>query len=158
MKVIVVAVGTPKQPGVVEAIQEYESRLRHYFKFDTVEIRPERIPASREDAAISRRESQALLDNVPSGLEATALDRRGERWSSEDLAGYLSELATYGKPGVAFLIGGPLGLSEVLRTKVKRVFSLGSLTLAHEIARLVLAEQLYRAGTIQRGEPYHRGG
>jgi 23S rRNA (pseudouridine1915-N3)-methyltransferase len=87
-----------------------------------------------------------------------AVDERGAAWSSEQLAAYLDSLGVQGKSGVAFLIGGPFGLSDDLRQASHRLLSLSAFTLPHELARLVLAEQIYRAGTIVRGEPYHKGG
>jgi 23S rRNA (pseudouridine1915-N3)-methyltransferase len=158
MKLMIVSVGTPKMPGLAEAIRGYESRISHYFKFESAEVRQQRIGPGSDTSAIVEHESRALLDRVPPGLELVAVDERGVTWSSEQLAEYLGELALGAEPGVAFLIGGPLGLSDELRRGVRRLLALSSLTLPHEMARLLLAEQIYRAGTILRGEPYHKGG
>jgi len=157
VRIVVIAVGAAKLPGLAAAIRDYEARIGHYFKFAAIEIRPQR-PGSGGDRSLIERESERLLAKVPAGLEIVAVDERGESWSSERLAAYLEEQAVLGKPGVAFLIGGALGLSESLRRQADRVLSLSGFTLPHELARLVLAEQIYRAGTIQRGEPYHKGG
>ncbi|KPK82125.1 MAG: hypothetical protein AMS25_03545 [Gemmatimonas sp. SM23_52] len=158
MRILVIAVGTPKLPGLAAAIRDYESRIEHYFKFEAIEIRPQRPGAAGDRRSLIERESEGLLAKVPAGLEIVALDEQGQSWSSERLSAYLEEQAVLGKPGVAFLIGGALGLSESLRQQADRVLSLSEFTLPHELARLVLAEQIYRAGTIQRGEPYHKGG
>jgi 23S rRNA (pseudouridine1915-N3)-methyltransferase len=158
MKVMIVSVGTPKMPGLAEAIRDYESRISHYFKFESAEVRQQRIGPGSDSGTIIEKESRALLDKVQPGLELIAIDERGVSWSSEQLAGYLGELAVGGAAGVAFLVGGPLGLSDELRGSARRVLSLSSFTLPHEMARLLLAEQIYRAGTILRGEPYHKGG
>ncbi len=158
MKLVLLAVGSPKLPGLAESIEDYESRISHYFNFRSIEVRPQRITAAADLEAIADRESRDLLAQVPPGLEVIAVDQRGERWSSEELAGYLDDLALHGKPGVAFLVGGTCGLNDRARRQADRVLALSGFTLPHELARLVLAEQLYRAGTIQRGEPYHRGG
>ncbi len=158
MKVVVISVGAPKMEGLASGIADYESRVAHYFRFEALEVRQQRIPPSADERAIAEVESQALLARVPSGLETVALDERGNTWASEEMAEYLNQLALHGRPGVAFLIGGPLGLSDALRDSANKVLSLSSLTLPHELARLVLAEQIYRAGTILRGEPYHKSG
>ncbi len=158
MRLVLIAVGAPKTPALAAAIEDYEARISRYFRFESVEIRPERITGARESAAIVDKESQQLLARVPDGLEVIAVDERGIAWSSEELAAYLADLAVLGRPGVAFLIGGPLGLSETLRRSASRVVALSAFTLPHELARLVLSEQIYRAGTIQRGEPYHKSG
>jgi len=157
MKIVLISVGAPKMPGLSTAISDYESRISHYFKYETVEVRPHRVSRSSEASTIVRKESEALLARVPGELELLVLDERGVPWSSEELAAYLEKLAVQGKPGAAFLVGGPLGLSDELRCTARRVLSLSSYTLPHEMARLVLVEQIYRAGTIIRGEPYHKG-
>ncbi len=156
MKIVLIAVGAPRTPGVTAAIREYESRIRHYFRFEVREVRPQRVTRGVDEMAVIEKESADLLAAVPAGLDVVLVDRRGEAWKSEELAGYFEEHAIHGKPGVAFLIGGPLGLSESLRSSSSRSLSLSSFTLPHELARLVLVEQIYRAGTIRRGEPYHK--
>lgn len=158
MRVVVISVGSPKAKALLASIREYESRIEHYFKYEAVEIRAQKIPPGGEAERIIETESQALSARVPAGYEIVALDERGVPWSSEDLAGYLDQLALHGKAGVAFLIGGPLGLSDTLRCSAHKVLALSRFTLPHELARLVLTEQIYRAGTIIRGEPYHKGG
>lgn len=153
-----VSVGSPRSRGIAEAIADYESRIHHYFKFESVEVRAQRIGANVDRAAVVEKESEALLARVPDRMQRVALDERGSSWSSEDLARYLDDLALHGKAGAAFLIGGPLGISEALRERADHVLSLSDFTLPHELARLLMAEQLYRAGTILRGEPYHKAG
>ncbi|UCC72719.1 MAG: 23S rRNA (pseudouridine(1915)-N(3))-methyltransferase RlmH [Gemmatimonadota bacterium] len=157
MKVMIVSVGTPKMPGLAEAIRDYESRLAHYFKFESLEVRQQRITPSADTGALVEKESQALLDKVEAGLELIAVDERGAPWTTEQLAEHLGKLAVESKPGIAFLIGGPLGLSSGVRGAAHQMISLSAFTLPHEMARLLLAEQIYRAGTILRGEPYHKG-
>jgi 23S rRNA (pseudouridine1915-N3)-methyltransferase len=137
----VIAVGAPKTAGLAAAIRDYESRISHYFKYEATEIRAQPLRAGSEMQSVEK-ESADLLARVSKGLEIIA---------------YLEKLGVEGKPGVAFLVGGPLGMSEQLRTSAHRVLSLTPLTLPHELARLVLVEQIYRAGTIIRGEPYHKG-
>ena len=158
MKIVVLAVGAAKSPGLAAAIREYETRVGRYFKFEVVEVRGQRITARRSEADVIESDSDELLARVPEGLDVVVVDERGDSWSSEALAAYLSDLAVLGKPGAAFLIGGAFGLSGELRRRADKVLSMSSFTLPHELARLVLTEQLYRAGTIQRGEPYHKGG
>jgi 23S rRNA (pseudouridine1915-N3)-methyltransferase len=158
LKIVLLAVGAPKAAALGTAIRDYETRIKRYFRFESREIRPQRISPDVDVTALIERESRELLAKVPDGLEVVAVDQRGLAWSSEQLAGYLQAHAVQGRPGVAFLIGGPLGISESLRSGASRVMSLSPFTLPHELARLVLVEQIYRAGTINRGEPYHKGG
>ncbi len=156
LKIVLIAVGAPKTPGLVTAIRKYEIRIKHYFRFEVREIRPQKVTRSVDQLGVIEKESTELLAAVPAGLDVVLLDRRGEAWTSEQLAAYFEEHAVHGTAGVAFLIGGPLGASDSLRSSASRVLSLSRFTLPHELARLVLVEQIYRAGTIRRGEPYHK--
>ena len=106
---------------------------------------------------VMEEEGKRLLARVPAGAEVVALDRRGAAWSSERLAQYLDELAIRASPGAAFLIGGAFGLSEEVLARASHRLSLSALTFPHELARLIMAEQLYRVTTILAGHPYHRG-
>jgi 23S rRNA (pseudouridine1915-N3)-methyltransferase len=155
VKVQLVCVGKVRG-ALAEPVAEFQRRAERYFSLETIEVRE--VPA-RQESAVERvrvEEGNRLLGRVVSGLEIVALDREGDLWSSERLAGFLSDLALHGRPGAAFLIGGAYGLSEEVLSAAKHRFSLSACTLTHEIARLLLTEQLYRAGTIARGEPYHK--
>jgi 23S rRNA (pseudouridine1915-N3)-methyltransferase len=155
VKVWLLAVG---RPGVLfaDAVAEYERRAARYWSFESIEVKEERAHKGLEEEQIRQSESQRLLERVPTGAEIIALTRDGKGWSSNELAKYFEELAMSGKNGVAFLIGGALGLSSNLIQKANRQISLSSMTLTHEMARVLLTEQIYRAGTITRGEPYHK--
>ncbi len=146
------------RPGRVlaDAIGEYERRVGRYWTFEAVEVREERAGKGKSDEQVRAAESRRLLDRIPPGFEVIALTRDGERWSSTHFARHLERLAVSAHPGAAFLIGGALGLADEALQRADRRLSLSPLTLPHELARLVLAEQLYRAGTIVRGEPYHK--
>lgn len=152
MRVLVAAVGEPGG-SVGEAIRGYEERVGRYFDFETVEVDP---AAGGEPPEVRRREGERLLERVPADLEWFALTRRGKTLTSRRLARYLQEMATYGKEGAAFLVGGAYGLSDTVLGRARYRLSLSPMTLPHAMARLVLTEQLYRAGTIARGEPYHK--
>lgn len=154
MRVLLVAVGRPRDPALAAAIAEYEARAARYFKFDAIEVRD--APPVRDEARAREEESAALLGAVPEGFEIVALDPGGAEWTSEEMARFLGDLGLYGRPGAAFVLGGPRGLAEPVLTRASRRWALSRLTLPHELARLVVAEQLYRAGTILRGEPYHK--
>lgn len=151
-----VAVGRVR--GVLaDAIGEYERRVRRYFSWDSLEVREERFRGVGDENRVRVEEGDRLMNHVPRGAEIVALHQGGESWSSETLADYLTALPLRGASGVAFLIGGAFGLSERCLQGSNRLLSVSSFTLPHEMARLVITEQLYRAGTIGRGEPYHKG-
>ncbi len=156
MKVALLAVGRARGP-MAEAIGEYETRLRRYFTFEAVEVREEAYRRIGDAGRVRDEEGKRLLARVPAGTEVVALHETGKPWSSEQLSRYLSELALRGSPGASFLVGGAYGLSDEILRSARHRLSLSAFTLPHELARLVLTEQLYRAGTLARGEPYHKG-
>ncbi len=155
MKIRLVAVGRPSAL-LGEAIAEYETRASRYWNFESVEVKEVRARKGLSEEQIRESESQRLIERVPAGSEIVALTRTGAAWSSSDLAQYFERLALSGKAGATFLIGGALGLSAPLVARAQHRISLSAMTLTHEMARLLLAEQIYRAGTIARGEPYHK--
>ena len=156
MRVLVVAVGKVKGP-LAPVVGEYERRAARYWKLAIEEVDAGARRGARDPQAVMTAEAERLLAHVPGELELIALTRGGKEMSSEELSGYLQEQAVRSSAGVAFVIGGAHGLAQEVLTKARRRLSLSAMTLPHEVARLVLAEQLYRAGTIARGEPYHKG-
>jgi 23S rRNA (pseudouridine1915-N3)-methyltransferase len=155
VKLSLIAVGKPGAL-VAEAVAEYERRASRYWTLEVIEVKEERARKGSGDEQVRNAESQRMLERVPQGAEICCLTRNGKGMSSEELARYLDNLAIHGQAGVAFLIGGALGLSEDIIKRADRTLSLSPMTLTHELARLFLTEQLYRAGTIVRGEPYHK--
>jgi 23S rRNA (pseudouridine1915-N3)-methyltransferase len=155
MKVAVIAVGKARGP-VGEALAEYETRAARYFAFDTAEVREEAYRRSGDAGRVRDEEGKRLLARVPPGAEIVALHETGKQLTSPQLAAYLEALAVRGS-GAAFLLGGAYGLSDEVLSRAAVRLSLSAMTLTHELARLVLTEQIYRAGTINRGEPYHKG-
>ena len=150
----IVAVGRLKG-WTAEGCDDYLTRLRRYFPVEVVEV-PEEDMNRRLPEGVLAVEGQRLLKRLPDGAHVVALDReRGRLLSSEDLARMLASLGTSGRSHVAFVLGGPLGLSpEVLRRADQRL-SFGPITLPHALARVVLLEQLYRVVKIERREKYH---
>jgi 23S rRNA (pseudouridine1915-N3)-methyltransferase len=109
------------------------------------------------DADIRAAEAERIMKRVPATAELVALTRGGTAWDSVELARELESRAVHGTGDVAFVIGGALGLGEEVLRSARLRLRLSDFTLPHDLARLVLLEQLYRAGTIVRGEPYHKG-
>jgi 23S rRNA (pseudouridine1915-N3)-methyltransferase len=156
VKLSLIAVGRARG-ALGEAIAEYEARVGRYFTFESVEVREEPFRGRGDVQRVRAEEAKRLLARVPAGADVVALHETGRQWDSQRLSGYLSDLALRASPGAAFVVGGAYGLSDDLLARAAHVLSLSAFTLPHELARLVLAEQLYRAGTIARGEPYHKG-
>ena len=153
MRLIVAAVGAPRDPALAAAIREYESRAARYWPLDVREVKAESARGATP-AVVMEREGERLLAAIPAGAQAVACDAGGAAMTSEQFADWLQRERESARD-LAFLIGGAHGLAPAVRTRSARLLSLAPFTLAHELARLVLAEQLYRAGTIRRGEPYH---
>lgn len=154
MRVLVVVVGKPREPGLAAAIEEFEGRAARYWPLDVHEVREEPARAASADL-VREREGSRILAKVPAGTDIVACDVDGQTMRSEAFAQWLQRTRESAR-SVAFAIGGAFGLSDELRSRARSRLSLAPWTLPHELARLVLAEQLYRAGTIVRGEPYHK--
>lgn len=155
MKVTLLCVGRPRGT-VAAAIDEYEHRIVRYFRFDALEVK-ESPRRGQSVELVQKDEAERLLARIPDRTEVIALHRSGTSWSSEYLANHLAEAALRSAAGITFLIGGAFGLHADVLDRADILLSLSGMTLPHELARLVLAEQIYRAGTIARGEPYHKG-
>jgi 23S rRNA (pseudouridine1915-N3)-methyltransferase len=156
MRILLLSVGKARRL-FAEPIAEFETRASRYFSFAAVVVKEEPATRSRSPEQVKAEEGKRLLARLPPGYDLVALHRKGGSWSSDRLATYLDGLATRAAPGVAFVIGGALGLSDELLSRATHLLSLSGMTLPHELARLVCTEQIYRAGTILRGEPYHKG-
>ncbi len=138
-----------------EGCDDYLARLRRYFPVEVVEV-PEEDMNRRTVEEVLATEGERLLKRVPAGAHVVALDREsGEQLASEELARKLSSLGISGRSHVAFVLGGPHGLSPEVLGRVDERLSFGPITLPHALARVVLLEQLYRAVKIGRGEKYH---
>lgn len=156
MRIQVVVVGRVRG-ALREAVSEYEERARRYWKLEVVEVDAGAPGARPSPERAMAAESERILARLSPELELVALTRAGTPTGSRDLARWLEERAVASSPGAAFVIGGAFGLDDAVSARAGRRLSLSAMTFPHEVARLVLAEQLYRAGTILRGEPYHKG-
>ena len=155
MRLQILAVGRLKDAVARGLCDDYATRIRRYQKLEIQEARES--GKSDRDAVQSRRiEGEALLRLIPSGSRLYTLTRTGRAYSSEELATALERWRADARD-VALVIGGAHGVDEAVLSRSEGIISLSSMTLPHEIARLVLLEQLYRACTILRGEPYHKG-
>ena len=154
MRITVIAVGRLKERHWREAAEEYLKRLRPYANVTTVEIADRDV--TRDEARALAEEGADLARAIPDGAWVVALDIGGRQRSSEQVAEWLGGLALDGRSHVAFVLGGAAGLAHEVLARVDERLSLGPMTLPHQLARVVLCEQLYRAFRIQRGEPYHR--
>ncbi|MCJ8013014.1 23S rRNA (pseudouridine(1915)-N(3))-methyltransferase RlmH [Paenibacillus sp. KQZ6P-2] len=159
MLIQLIGVGKLKEKYLVQGIQEYAKRLTPYIKFQVIEVADEKAPDTLSDAEVSivkEREGERILAHVKESAHVIALAIGGQLWSSEELAAELDRLGTYGTSHVVFVIGGSHGLSDQVLRRAQQKLSFGRMTLPHQLMRLVLTEQIYRAVKINRGEPYHK--
>jgi 23S rRNA (pseudouridine1915-N3)-methyltransferase len=159
MRLLIAAVGKLKRGPERELFEHYLGRAvaigrkLHLSPIDEIEVTESKAASARSRI---EAEAGALLTKIPSSHRLISLDPHGEALSSEAFAGLLAKLRDGGVEGVAFVIGGADGLSAEVSAKSAKKISLGPLTLTHGLARIVLAEQIYRAATILTGHPYHR--
>lgn len=151
MKLQIVSIGKTQMPFVKEGIEAYLGRLRRYLPVEWKELTVRPGDPNRQKI----QEADALRHAMTPGCFGVAMDERGENLSTERLAAFLQKRMNSAVPGLAFLIGGPFGLDEDLKKSLPFTLSLSAMTFPHDLARVILLEQLYRAMTILRGEPYH---
>jgi 23S rRNA (pseudouridine1915-N3)-methyltransferase len=155
MKLLVVAVGA-RMPGWIDAaFEEYAKRMPRGMKTDLIEIRPEPRASGKTAQQLTRAEAARIGRAVPRGAFVVALDERGREITTTGLARWLEERRRDGGD-LAFLIGGADGLAEDVKRGAQATLRLSAMTLPHGLARVLLAEQLYRAASILENHPYHR--
>ena len=156
MRIVIISVGKTKAPYAREGIETFVSRLKRYVPvdvFETKDFKRGNGPLKKILAA----EAEAISRFIPQGAYTVGLDENGRHWTSPELARWFKEKRDRATRNIAFIIGGPDGFDDALRARFQRLWSLGAGTLPHDLAKLVLCEQLYRAETINAGHPYHRG-
>ena len=159
MDINIIAVGKINQDYITAGVEEYSRRLSSYCDLNIIEAREEKMSGQGGDKAsekIKKKEGERLLERLPDRGYNIALDARGKPMTSEGLAKSINNLQVQGYSCLNFIIGGSLGLSEELLDSVDYSLSLSRMTFTHQMIRLILLEQLYRAFKIKEGEPYHK--
>ncbi|MCB5239317.1 23S rRNA (pseudouridine(1915)-N(3))-methyltransferase RlmH [Niallia circulans] len=159
MNISIVTVGKLKEKYLKLGIEEYTKRLSSYSKIEIIEVPDEKAPEVLSEAEmlqVKKKEGERILAKVPTDAHVIALAIEGKQKSSEELADTIDKLGTYGKSKVTFIIGGSLGLSDEVLKRADDKLSFSKMTFPHQVMRLILVEQVYRAFRINRGEPYHK--
>lgn len=159
MNISIITVGKLKEKYLKQGIEEYLKRLTAYAKVDVIEVSDEKAPEELsvlEMVQVKQKEGERILAKISQDTYVIALAIQGKLASSEELADSLDKLATYGKSKIAFVIGGSLGLSEEVIKRSNEQLSFSRMTFPHQLMRLILVEQIYRAFRINRNEPYHK--
>lgn len=159
MNILIITVGKLKEKYLKQGIDEYLKRLSSYAKVEVIEVPDEKAPeelSETEMVQVKDKEGERILAKIHPDTYVIALAIEGKLKSSEELADTLDKLATYGKSKIAFVIGGSLGLSQQVLNRSDEKLSFSKMTFPHQLMRLILVEQVYRAYRINRGEPYHK--
>ena len=154
MKFRLVWVGSNSDTEFREGVERYFNRIKHFFPIEIAEVKPEKGHQNAPKAI--REESKRLLGAIPKRGTTIVVDERGVAWSSLKFGKWLEELTSREPNGITFVLGGDAGMSDEVREAADLVLSLSAMTLPHQLARVVLLEQIYRACTLMRNVTYHK--
>lgn len=159
MNITLVTVGKLKEKYLKQAIDEYSKRLSRYCKLDIIELPDEKTPdnaSEKEETQIKEKEGKAILSKIKDNSYVVAMDLKGKQLTSEELSSFVERCGITGNSNIVFVIGGSLGLSDevIKRADYKLCFS--KMTFPHQLFRVMLLEQVYRAFRIMKNEPYHK--
>lgn len=159
MEIKIIVVGKLKEKYLKNGIAEYLKRLKRYANFKIIEIKDEAASQTLSDAEIEQIkvvEGKRIIEKLPDRARVIALDLKGKQLTSEDFAEEINETMTYGTSQIVYIIGGSHGLSQEVLQKTDLKISFGKMTYPHQLMRLILVEQIYRAFKIIRNEQYHK--
>lgn len=159
MKITIACVGKVKEKFYRDAVSEYEKRLSRYCRLEFLEVSDEKTPEGISAALteqIKEKEARRLLEKIREDAFVCTLEIEGKRLTSEGFAGWMEGLAVKGTGHIVFVIGGSLGLHESVRRRADMALSFSDMTFPHQLMRVILVEQIYRAFRIMQGAPYHK--
>ena len=155
MKLRIICMGKTREHFIQEGIQKYLRYLTPYAGIEMLELKEEKIKDLKDAPLVRKKESEKIFRSLPAGSFLATLDERGEEFTSHEFAGFLNALMESGVREAVFVLGGAMGLDEQVTVRANKVIAMSRWTLTHEMARLVLLEQIYRAFTIIKGKTYH---
>ncbi|KGK89217.1 MULTISPECIES: 23S rRNA (pseudouridine(1915)-N(3))-methyltransferase RlmH [unclassified Clostridium] len=159
MNITIITVGKLKEKYLKEAINEYSKRLSKYCSLEIVEVADEKTPenaSAKEEENIKLKEGQSILKHIKDNMYVVALDLKGKMISSDELAGFIEDRALSGSSHITFIIGGSLGIAQEVLNRCHYKLCFSKMTFPHQLFRVMLLEQIYRAFRIIKGEPYHK--
>jgi 23S rRNA (pseudouridine1915-N3)-methyltransferase len=159
MNITIITVGKIKEKYLKDAIDEYKKRLSRYCKLEVIELQDEKTPdnaSEKEEEIIRSKEGELILKYVKDNMFVITLEIQGKLLTSEELAAQVKELGVRGESNIAFIIGGSLGLAKAVQQRSNYKLSFSKMTFPHQLFRVMLLEQVYRAFRIIHGEPYHK--
>lgn len=155
MKITLLTVGKTDKDWVKQGMDIYVSRLKHYIPFSVVEIPELKNVSSLTKEQIKVREGELILKNIRPADDMILLDERGKEFSSVEFAKVIQDKITYAGKDIVYVIGGAYGFSDAVYQRANSKISLSRMTFSHQMVRAIFIEQVYRAFTIMKGEPYH---
>jgi len=155
LKIKVIVVGKTLKGFIGQGVEEYLNRLKHYLRVDLIVIPDVKTGKSLPVEQLMRKEEELILSEIANGSEVFLLDEQGREYTSVELASIVEEKMVAGTKELTLIIGGAYGVTKAVKSKANGVIALSKLTFSHQMVRVILLEQLYRAMTIIRGEPYH---
>lgn len=155
MKITLLTVGKTDKSWVREGMDIYVSRLKHYIPFSVVEIPELKNVSALGKEQIKVREGELILKNIKPADDLILLDERGREFTSVELAKVIQDKISYAGKDIVFVIGGAYGFSDAVYQRANSKLSLSRMTFSHQMVRVIFIEQIYRAFTIMKGEPYH---
>ncbi|MBR2064069.1 MAG: 23S rRNA (pseudouridine(1915)-N(3))-methyltransferase RlmH [Bacteroidales bacterium] len=155
MKITLLTVGKTDKDWVKQGMDIYVSRLKHYIPFSVVEIPELKNVSSLTKEQIKVREGELILKNIRPADDMILLDERGKEFSSVEFAKVIQDKITYAGKDIVYVIGGAYGFSDAVYQRANSRISLSRMTFSHQMVRAIFIEQVYRAFTIMKGEPYH---
>ncbi|EES91942.1 23S rRNA (pseudouridine(1915)-N(3))-methyltransferase RlmH [Clostridium botulinum] len=159
MNITIICVGKLKEKYLKQAIDEYSKRLSRYCKLNIVELNDEKTPdnaSEKDELIIKQKEGMRILSHIKDSMYVIALDIKGKMVTSEELADLINDLGVRGNSNIALVVGGSLGLDEEILHRANYKLSFSKMTFPHQLMRVILLEQIYRAYRINSGEPYHK--
>lgn len=159
MKIKIISVGKLKEKYLKDGIAEYAKRLGRFTKLEMIELPDEKTPdkaSQAENQQIMEKEAERILAKISDREFVISLAIEGQQYPSEKFSQILANTTVKGFSDITFVIGGSLGLAQKVKQRANLLLSFGQLTLPHQLMRLVLMEQIYRAFMIQQGSPYHK--
>ena len=155
MKLSCWTIGKPNESYIREGIEEFSKRIKRYYKFEWTVIPVPKNAGMMSEMDLRLKEAELIFSLLKKDDYLVALDENGKQFSSEELAGFLQTRSNESTKNIVFLIGGAFGLDKTILQRADHTWSLSKLTFPHQLVRLILAEQLYRACTILKNEKYH---
>ncbi len=155
MKITLLTVGKTDRDWVRQGLDIYVSRLKHYIPFSIIEIPELKNVSSLSKEQIKVKEGELILKNIRNTDDVILLDERGREYTSVELAGIIQNKINYEGKDIVYVIGGAYGFSDAVYSRANSKLSLSKMTFSHQMVRAIFAEQIYRAFTIMKGEPYH---